>query len=213
MKNVQIEVILTGSFEVEESTVDKAILSGNLLKLDSVTGNGRRYRFEEGEQIAKDITGQSLFFGVDPKTNKHLRGKKYQVGKVLKAWVDKAKKIIKGLVEIWNTKTYPKIVEEVKSGWGFSIGGDVKALRVIVSGGRLIMECIGMIARHLQLIKPNVPRGQKVARVEGKQAVEETITVEETISFEPCPWVVCNTDEICLAEPRRVIEEHHIIFE
>lgn len=206
INNVEINITITGPFDVVETKEGKTFLTGTFLKLDSVTGNGRVYRFEEGKRIAGDIIGNPVYHGID-EVNKHLRGKLYEVGKVVKAWVVKAKKIIRGVIEVWNTKTYPNITETVKKNWGFSVGGQVDALQLIMKGGRLIMKCFGMAVNHLQLIKPNVERGQREARVEGKQQVEETI------AFDPCPWGICPTKPVPEKIIRRRIEEHHIFFD
>lgn len=179
---------ITGPLEVEEAFANRALLKGVFLKLKKVTKNGREYQIEEGESIAKGLVGMPVYFGTDPLTNKHVRDSDHLVGRVIKAVFDKAKKVIRGVIEVWNTSTFPNLIESIKKGWGFSIGGKAKDLiptGTLNSLGRAIVKVIGMKPNHLQLLKPEVPRGQQEARV------TEVETVEETYTFDPCPWGVC----------------------
>jgi len=216
---------VTAPLEVEEAFQDRAILSGTFLKLKKVTKNGREYQIEEGDQITKSLMGMPVFFGTDPLTNKHIKSAQNQVGRVFKTLFDKGQKIIKGFVEIWNTALFPDLVSKVKKGWGFSIGGIAKSL--IPTGklnklGRAIMKVLGMKPNHLQLLEPQVIRGQVEAQV---KTVKE---LEETFEFDPCPWGLCTLPEEHPIEetegatqeegkvveedpPKKVIHEHKII--
>lgn len=223
----EYEFVVVGPLEVEETlTVQqggkevpiRAILSGTFLRLDHVTGNGREYQSEEGGTIAASLIGMPVYFGaklgIDPASLrvgfKHIKKPVNMVGRVIRSIYNKANKTIKGAVEVWNTATFPDLVSKLKKGWGFSIGGRVKAFLdtgKINEYGNVVKKAIGMIANHIQLLAPKIPRGQEEAQVENIKAVEEALM------FDPCPWGVCEvpeeTEEILLFPPvsqRRIIE-------
>jgi hypothetical protein len=200
-KMMEYNFVITTPLEVEETFSDRVILTGTVLRLDSATKNGRIYQIEEAEQIAQGLVGMPVYFGVRPPTlvNTPLglaveRGKHDRdgdsVGRVFKTLHDKANNIIKAWVEVWNNSRFPDLVQRIKKGWGFSIGGiaqDMKNTGVLNSVGRAIKKVFGMKPNHLQLIEPEVPRGQEDAKVEDVQAVQETL------EFDPCPWGMCET--------------------
>lgn len=191
---------VTGPLEVEETFSNRAILSGTFLKLEKVTKNKREYRFEEGAEIAKALEGMPVYFGVDPITNKHLKGALHKVGKVIRSIFDKAKKTIRGWVEVWNTEQYPDVANRVSKGWGYSIGGKAKGFelkfgKVKTAVGNLIMRIFGMMPNHLQLLEPEVTRGQEEAKVSTVKGVEETL------SLDPCPWGLCEVPQESVVEP------------
>lgn len=196
-----IEFTVTGPLDIEESLVDRAVLNGVFLKLDSVSKNGNEYQVEEGEQIASWLQGMPVFYGTtavfNPETgmlelNRHAKGVPFTVGRVIKTIFDKMNKIVKGSIEVWNTKDFPDLVSRIKKGWGFSIGG--KAAEKVSTGlvneiGKEIKKIFGMKPNHLQLLEPTTPRGQDDAKV------DDIIPVEESLSFTPCPWGACTLDE------------------
>lgn len=202
MSEYQFAFEITTPVTVEEAYDGRVVLSGTFIRLNSPTKNGREYLVEEGDQIATGLVGMPVYFGSDPLTNKHLKGPAYLVGRVFKTLFDKANKTIKGFVEIWNTKSYPDIVAKIKPGWGFSIGGkalDLKPTGFLNKLGRAVMKVIGMAPNHLQLLPPTVKRGQDEAMVEG--LVEESVPIEETLMWDPCPWGVCELPEETLESP------------
>lgn len=192
--NTPIEVTYTASFEVEETTKNSVILKGPLIRLDIPTGNKRVYRFSEAAQIIKEAIGKAVHFGAD-KLGKHLKSGKDRVGRVIRAWLDKATKTIWGLVEVWNTKDYPNLTEEVKTGWGFSIGGVIDAFRPIFKAGKTILECINFKFRQLQLLKPSTPRGDVGAKV------SEVIPVQESLQLSENPWDLIEKREEAVPVP------------
>ena len=197
-----LEFVVTGPLEIEETFQSRALLSGIFLKLDSATKNGNEYQVEEGQQIANGLVGMPVYFGADPFTNKHIKNPENQVGRVIKTLFDKAAKIIKGTIEIFNTKTFPDIVQRVKNGWGFSIGGKAAILQktgLINQIGRAIKRVFGMKPNHLQLLEPIVPRGQEEAAVDDVN-LQETLAIEESLEFDPCPWGACEIDSSVTTE-------------
>jgi len=201
MSEIGYRFIVTGPLQVEETIGNsRVLLTGDFLKLNSPTGNGREYQTDEGPQIALNLLGMPVYYGAkigfDPALlkmgYKHLKDKADQVGRVVKTVFDKVGKIIRGTVEIFNTEKNPNVVSEVGPGWGFSIGGIVDKFLptgTINSFGNPIVKAIGMIANHLQLLRPTVPRGQEAAKVHGVELVEETLM------FDPCPWGFCTITE------------------
>lgn len=201
MLNYEFQVICP--LEIEESLQDRVILSGVVLKLDSETKNGRIYQIEEADQIAQDLVGMPVFFGVKPphlistpqglaiqkgKHDKDLNDLSSSVGRVFKTIHDKANKTIKAWIEVWNNLKYPDLVQRIKTGWGFSVGGLAKDLRdmgMVNSIGKAVKKVFGMKANHLQLLEPDTPRGQDDAKV------DEVKAVEESFNFDPCPWGAC----------------------
>jgi hypothetical protein len=200
---VDYNFLITGPLELEESFQDRIILSGVVLKLDSETKNGRIYQIEEADQIAQDLVGMPVFFGVKPphlintpqglavqkgKHDKDLNDLPSSIGRVFKTIHDKANKTIKAWIEVWNNQKYPDLVQRIKTGWGFSIGGlaqDLKDTGMINAIGKVVKKVFGMKPNHLQLLEPDTPRGQDDAKVDDIKAVEETF------NFDPCPWGAC----------------------
>lgn len=205
----EYDFVVVGPLEVEETlTVQqggknvpvKAILSGTFLKLANITANGREYLSEEGGTIAASLIGMPVYFGakfgIDPISLKvgfkHLKKARNMVGRVVRSIFDKAKNLIKGAVEVWNTPVFPNLISKIKKGWGFSIGGRVRNFLdtgKINEYGNAVKRAIGMVANHMQLLAPQIPRGQQAAQVEDVKAVEETVM------FNPCPWGVCEVPE------------------
>jgi len=192
---------LTVPLEIEETLSDRILLKGTFLKLSQPTANGREYLVEEGEQIASSLVNQPLYFGAETGTNKHLVDEQHKIGRVKEAIFDAGKKIIHGVVEVWNNSLFPDLIQKVKTGWGFSIRGKVKAFQPtgrLNSLGRAVMKVIGMEPTSISLLDPSVKRGQQEARVEG--------AVEETMSFDPCPWGICEVEINNIeSPPRRII--------
>ena len=192
------EFTATGPLEIEETYSDRAILNGTFLRLNSVTGNGREYQMEEGDSIATGLIGMPVFYGINPFTNKHRKTKEFEVGRVFKTLFDKVSGLIKGSIEVWKTDKFPDLINRIKKGWGFSIGGkamDMRPTGLLNKLGRAVMKVVGMKPNHLQLIEPHVNRGQQEAQVEGEGDIQETIPVEESLMFDPCPWGICDLPE------------------
>src|SRR3989304_5994106 len=116
-------------FEVEETAQGVAIIKGVLLR-EGVSTNGNLYTIDEMEKIAEQAEGMPIFFGVKEKVlngimrkNAHANDEPNQVGRIISAFFDKVKRVIRYVAEIVNTKLHPTMIEEVKAGWGVSIGG------------------------------------------------------------------------------------------
>jgi hypothetical protein len=192
-------VTYTSPIEVVETVGGKTHLTGTLIRLDVPTGNGRIYRFEEAEKIAHEAVGKPVRIGVDWK-REHVgftketrnQAEKVTIGKILKAWVDRAKKAVKGVIEIANTTAFPRIVQEVKRGWAFSVGGFIDGFQLLSKAGRLLMKCLNFAIDHLQLLRPNEPRGDRGAVVEmvASQPVGESISFSQN----PLSYLVLDTD-------------------
>lgn len=200
-------VTFKGPFEIEETeTKDFIVLKGCFLA-EGLTKNGHYYEFDELKRIAKDIIGKPVNWGArlaETGGFKHLKEKVHQIGEVIEAWVDEAKKKIIGRVKVWNTSTFPRIVETIKKfgkAMGFSIGGKAKWLQPIMKNGLPVLtetghgflgKVIGMQVEHLQIIPPEIPRGQEQAKVEDLEEtlqkielvpIQETLNVNATLVF------------------------------
>jgi hypothetical protein len=218
---------ITSPIEVEETLSSSIILNGTFMKLNHITNNGREYQLEEAQEITEGLIGMPVGYGTQWWNNKHRKDAKHHIGRVIKTIFDEVNGVIKGVVEIWNTKEHPDIVQQIKPGWGFSIGG--KAQNLVPTGltnslGKAIMKVIGMKPNHLQIVEPQKNRGQSMAKVEGEGDVEESY---EEVSFgmrwDPCPWGVCeiqvtdieeseekkiwNTEAIMLGETKITAED------
>lgn len=185
-----INYVWTSPIEVEEAYQDRAVISGTFINLDFPTGNGRIYQIEEGQQIADGIIGMPVFYKANK--GKHIKTEPQYVGRVYKAVFDQAKKLVRGIVEIWATKEFPELPQVVGKGWGFSIGGKASGFKETGKYNQYlkpIMKIYGMMPNHLQLLGPYEKRGDKNA------TVDNIIPIEESLEWEECPWGVCNIEE------------------
>ena len=185
-------------FIIEETTgKDFLILKACLLK-EGMTGNGRYYEFSDFKKIAKDLVGKVVQYGATV-GGKHLKRKMDKIGEVIETWVDeKARKII-GRIKVWNTKFFPRITETIMSfgkGMGISVGGKGglqpilrDGLPVLIKTGHgFLAKVVNFIAKHIQLIPPNVPRGQedaKVLDIEESLAKIQLVPIQETLMVNP----------------------------
>lgn len=170
---------------IEESSQGVAIIRGTLLA-EGESKNGNLYTVEEMAQIAPQAEGKPIYVGTmlkcDPKTrlcskNAHANIKENLVGRIIKAVFDPIKRVINFWARIVNTEKYPKLIEEVKSGWGISIGGvAMNAKRIITNLGRVLTKILGLKLQHIQLLSPKTIRGQDVAKVEG-------VNIQETMNL------------------------------
>jgi len=178
--NSIITVFYDSKIDVMETEGGRAYLTGTLIRLDVPTGNNRVYRFEEGEKIAAEAVGKPVQIG-GVSMGEHFADTKYKIGRILKAWVDGARKVIRGVVEIWNTDKLPNIVSEVKRNWGLSIGGEIDGFQLLSKGKNLLMKCINFAITHLQILRPNEPRGDREAVID----MVSNTPIYESIGFFP----------------------------
>lgn len=171
---------ITTPIEVYESLgPSKMRLTGTFIRLNIPTVNGRIYQVQESEQIIKDLKGKAVYLHGNRK-GEHVLADSNLIGKVVDVFVNND--VIRGIVEIWNNSKFPNLLARVREGWGFSIGGTVKAFNptgYVNRKLRPIVHAIGMRANHLQLLEPTERRGDLAAQVEGLIPVMETFKVEE----------------------------------
>jgi hypothetical protein len=90
------------------------------------------------------------------------------------------KRKIKFWAEIVNTAKFPTLIQEVKKGWGVSIGGMAHGARWVFKKfgkvRKLVLDIRDMVVNHVQLIPPTTVRGQKEAKV-------ESVAIQETMLF------------------------------
>jgi hypothetical protein len=158
---------------LEETLSNKnKIISGTLLA-EGVSRNRNYYSMAELDNISQSALGKPVFYGVDS-FNKHKKG--FAVGKIIKTIVDKVARKIK----FWALIHDKDIAESVKKGWGISIGGIAKGGKWILNQlGKLVLKVFGVKINHVQLLSPDIIRGQDAAKVEK--------VVEESVSFTNMP--------------------------
>jgi len=185
---------------IEESSTGVAMISGTLLA-EGISRNGNVYTVSEMKKIAKQAVGMPIYVGTMTKldTNLGIRRKGMhanvepnRVGKIISAVFNKIARKIKYWAELVNTKAHPKIIEEVKSGWGISIGGVATKARMILDHfGRILTKVLGMKLTHIQLLPPKVVRGQDAACVEG-------VEIQESMIFYDVPEPTINIKKVTL---------------
>ncbi len=179
----QVDIKFTSPIEVAETVEGIKNLTGTLLRLDVPTGNGRMYSFEEADKIANEAVGVPLYYGIKIIDKKlyHDVSPTTKVGEVIKAWVDRASKSIKGVIKLMKSESFPTLVEEVKQGWGLSVAGSLDGIQLVKHAGRFVFKCIGFAINQLQLLSPNTPRGDMGAMVEEVFPVQETLTFSDSM--------------------------------
>jgi hypothetical protein len=197
------EFISPTEVEVEETNSGVAILKGILLR-EGVSTNGNLYTIPEMKNISKQAEGMPIYVGTATKydsnlgvmaTNKHANFKPNKVGKILSTIFDSKNRLIRFVAEIVNTKNFPKIIEEVKSGWGISIGGIAhKARLVLDAAGRMLTKILGMKLNHVQLLQPHVKLGQDEARVNEVEIQETMIMYEPIVNKAPQSQILIEAD-------------------
>jgi len=169
---------------IEETSAGVAIVRGTLLR-EGVSRNDNLYTVEEMASIAAQAEGLPIYVGtmtkIDPnygirRENMHADVEPHRVGKIIRAVFNKAKRVIKFMAELVNTAKYPHIIEEVKKGWGISIGGVAhKAKLVVDEAGRIMRKILGLRLNHIQLLPPKILTGIAGAEVEEVEIQESMI--------------------------------------
>jgi hypothetical protein len=174
--------------EIEESAIGVAMVTGTLLS-EGISRNGNQYTLDVMEQIAQTAIGAPIFFGtttrVDPNTGKltknmHLKESFARVGEITETWIDNAARKIKFRAHIVGNETFPNLIDEIKKGWGVSIGGKGFGRTFFDAAGRKITKLLSMIVNHVQLLSPDTPTGCEDAKVE---------TAEPKVIQESMMWV------------------------
>jgi hypothetical protein len=153
--------------------------TGTLIRLEIPTTNGRKYRFIEREQIKKDLVGAPLFLGEMKGIHKNFMGA--YCGRVQEVY--ESGSILTSKIEIWNPQdpSNPNnnldLISMVKPGWGLSLGGRVKfgiPTGKVNKGLRPIIDMVGMMANHVQLLSPTTRRGDPAAMLDAVMSVGES---------------------------------------
>jgi hypothetical protein len=173
---------------VEETVAGVAMITGTLL-VEGLSRNKNLYTIQEMAKIAKSAEGVPIYTGTmtkkDPNTglmtkNMHANVTRNKIGKIVKTVFDKVKRKIKFWAEIVNTAKFPTLIQEVKKGWGVSIGGMAHGARWVFKKfgkvRKLVLDIRDMVVNHVQLIPPTTVRGQKEAKV-------ESVAIQETMLF------------------------------
>jgi len=172
---------------IEESLATKAgvaMISGVLLR-EGVSKNKNLYTISEMPEIAKRTIGKPIYYGTMIKRDNltgilkkdaHADITKNRIGKIIDTVFDKANRLIRFIAEIVNTPTFPHIVEEVKAGWGISIGGIANKAKLIVDEARrILIKVLDLDVQHVQLLPPNKTAGIVGAEVKNVEIQESMI--------------------------------------
>lgn len=186
------EFVSPTQIDIEETSQGVAIIKGTLIS-EGVSKNGNVYSIDEMEKLAKTAEDAPIYFGTmdkyDPdvglmKKNAHANVKTNLVGKIMSAIYDAISRKVRFIAQIMNTDKFPNLIEEVKSGWGISIGGKAKGQLMLDQFGRMLTKIKDMIVNHVQLLRPEVARGQEAAQVEGEP---EPTEIQESFTFYEVP--------------------------
>lgn len=153
--------------EIEAQTAKRAIIKGVLLS-EGISRNGNLYTISEMAHIAETAVDAPIEIGVNWR-GKHARSPR--VGKIIRAWLDKAKRKIFFVAEVWGS-----VARKVKQGWGVSIDGIAKrASYVILESGKIVTKIKDLVLSKVQIFgregKTGVPSAQ-VTSVEVKESME-----------------------------------------
>lgn len=175
--------------DIEESAIGVAMVTGTLLS-EGISRNGNEYTLDQMEQIAETAKGVPIYFGtetrINPNTgimtnNMHRNFKEdYRVGEITETWIDKLARKIKFRAHIIGNSNFPNLIEQIKKGWGVSIGGKGIGKIFFDAAGRKITKIMNMIVNHVQLLPPDMPSGVEDAKIE---------TAEPKIIQESFEWV------------------------
>jgi hypothetical protein len=175
--------------DIAETAIGVAIIKGTLLS-EGISRNGNLYTLDQMEKIAKTAEGAPIYFGTAPKEvngvcvkNAHANLGLNLVGQIMQTFLDPIEKKIRFIAKIFSTEQFPHLVEEVAQGWGVSIGGKGLAKFVLDSLGRVLTKIFNLTVNHVQLLRPETPRGQDSAQIENIQPKE----IQESMMFYEMP--------------------------
>jgi len=194
------EFITPTEIVIEEVSTGVAIIRGTLIR-EGVSRNKNLYTFEELESVAEQAEGMPLYVGtmtkMDPnlgirRKNMHANIEENRVGRIISTTIDRARRLIKFLAELVNTENHPHIIEEVKKGWGVSIGGIAQKVKIVMDeGGRIMRKILGLVLNHVQLLPPYKKAGMVGAEVENVE-IQESMIIGEIIEIVTKPHYKLN---------------------
>lgn len=177
--------------DVAETAIGVAIIKGTLLS-EGISRNGNLYSLDQMEKIAKTAEGAPIYYGVMstptlmngvPVKNAHANIEQNLVGQIMQTFLDPIAKKIRFIAKLFSTEQFPHLIEEVKQGWGVSIGGKGKARFVLDALGRILTKIFDLTVNHVQLLRPETPRGQEAAQIESAEPKE----IQESMIFYELP--------------------------
>lgn len=156
-----------------------AFIEATVMELDKASEGPRHniYKIEEGEEIAKSLIGQPIFYGVDAlrrHDNEFVSGNmKDPVGIIKSAKVLGNK--IKAIIRIVNSG----LIETLKRGtkYLFSVGGIAISETVKKIGDKIVHILHGARCNHLQIVDTTTPVGFPEAKMERLIEINETVMI------------------------------------
>ena len=171
-----------------EETDSGARILATVMELEKISRNGRFYRIEEADSIAKSLEGKPVYYGTDwagRHENPLMRGdsKAEPVGFVESAKVvgNKIKAVIKIISQ--------GLIEALKQGvkYLFSVGGHAIAEVKKKIGNRIAHVLKGAKCNHLQIVDVGTPVGFPNAKMEKIVEINETVMICRDGICEFCP--------------------------
>lgn len=163
----------------EETKKKGARILATVMKLDTVSANGRQYKVEEGDKIAASLKGKPVYYGTT-KEGKHLNPiacdeevcqRQEPVGFIEVANVIGKK--IKAVMRIFNKNLIEMLKKGVK--YWFSVGGNAISETIKKIGKKVIHILHGARCNHLQIVDKGTPVGFPEAKLEKLIEVQETV--------------------------------------
>lgn len=202
--NFSFEFTSPMEVEIAETAIGVALIKGTLLR-EGISRNGNIYSLDQMEKIAKTAEGAPIFYGtmlrIDENTglrnkNAHANVQPNFVGQIMQTFLDPIARKIRFIAKLFSTEEFPHLIEEVKQGWGVSIGGKGRARFVLDSFGRILTKIFDLTVNHVQLLRPETQRGQEEAQVESTEMRE----IQESMVFYELPKPDFQIKEIRLRE-------------
>jgi hypothetical protein len=200
--NFDFEFISPMEVDFEESAIGVALVKGTLLS-EGISRNGNLYTLDQMGKIASSAEGVPIYYGTMNKRidgvnveNAHANIEPHRVGEIMKTWIEESGRKIKFIAKIFSTDLFPHLVEEIKQGWGVSIGGKGDAQYIIDSMKRVLTKVFNLTVNHVQLLRPETPRGQEEAQIECADQKE----FQESMLFHELPEPNFKVKEIRMRE-------------
>ena len=168
-----------------EETDSGARITATVMELEKISHNGRLYRIEEGDQIAKSLEGKPVYYGTDwagrhenPLMREESKAKPVGFVESAKVVGNKIKAVIKIISQ--------GLVESLKQGvkFLFSVGGNAISEVKKKIGNRIVSILKGARCNHLQIVDKGTPVGFPNAKM------EKVVEINETVMF--CKGGVCD---------------------
>lgn len=159
---------VNSSVKLDETIGKNALISACVLELNKVSEQNTEYRISEGNRMANQLIGKSVFYDIDYE-GKHAKGEPVGV-------VESARKVgnrIMAKIRIHNIDLIERLRQGVK--FLFSVGGIADFYEVVKKAGRTVKRMVNCVMSHLQILDPKTRVGFKNARLERVLEINESV--------------------------------------